>query len=109
MLDARRMEVYTAVFDADGKEVMPTCACVLEENSFQEWLGKGSVLFVGDGVEKFRSLVHHKAASFDTGFLPSADHMASLAEEAFRQERSEDVAYFEPFYLKDFVATTPRK
>ena len=103
MIDARRMEVYSAVFDHLGKQIRETQAEILNESSFSNYLEKGKVHFIGNGVEKFRTLQPHSNAVFWDGKLPSAKEMCSIAEEKFNKNDFEDVAYFEPFYLKDFV------
>lgn len=103
LLDARRMEVYTAGFDSDKQEISETQAKILDENSFDDYLEKGVVCFIGDGVEKFREVCTHKNARFIVDKLPSAREMAGLAYEKFLEEDFEDVAYFEPYYLKDFL------
>lgn len=104
MLDARRMEVYSAVFNADVKEIRETKAEVLDENSFIEFLEKDKVVFIGDGVEKFEAICNHANAEFIPKKLPSAAEMCSLAEAKYKISDTEDVAYFEPYYLKDFIA-----
>ena len=103
MLDARRMEVYSAAFDLDKEQVRATEAEILNEASFTEYLEKGKVFFLGDGAEKFKSLCSHKNAIFLDDKFPSANQMASLAEINYKKSDIEDVAYFEPYYLKDFV------
>lgn len=103
LLDARRMEVYTAGFDADKEQILETQAKILEETSFEEYLEKGIVSFIGDGVEKFEKVCTHKNARFILRKLPSAKEMAGLAYIKFLEEDFEDVAYFEPYYLKDFL------
>lgn len=104
LLDARRMEVYTAGFDSKMKPIFETRAEILEENSFAEYLDKGVVNFIGNGVEKFKNICQHKNAQFIEGKLPSAVEMPALAYQKFQHEDFEDVAYFEPYYLKDFKA-----
>jgi len=104
MLDARRMEVYSAVYSSDKKEIRETKAEILTDQSFAEYLEKGKVTFIGSGVEKFKSLCTHPNAIFIDDKNPSAQEMAFLAEEKFKQNNFEDVAYFEPYYLKDFIA-----
>lgn len=104
MLDARRMEVYTAGFTAIVQPVFDTRAQILDDASFEEELKQGKVSFIGNGVEKFKEICNHENAVFIEGKSPSAKQMVSLAEEKFRKEAFEDVAYFEPFYLKDFMA-----
>ncbi|HET8809017.1 MAG TPA: tRNA (adenosine(37)-N6)-threonylcarbamoyltransferase complex dimerization subunit type 1 TsaB [Flavobacteriaceae bacterium] len=103
MLDARRMEVYSAIFDHQGNQIREIQAEVLNETSFLEYLEKGKVHFIGDGVEKFKTVQSHANAVFWDGKLPSSKEMATIAEEKFHRSDFEDVAYFEPFYLKDFV------
>ena len=107
MLDARRMEVYTAVYTPDGERITPVEARVVDASSFEEYLSQGPVLFVGDGAMKCREVIGHPNARF-LAAEPLASNMASLAEAAFRAGRFENLAYFEPFYLKDFVATVSR-
>ncbi len=105
MLDARRMEVYSAIYTAENKnKIRKTKAEILDENSFSEYLEKGIVYFLGDGVEKFKGICTHKNAVFVEGKLPSANEMGKLAEEKYKKSDIEDVAYFEPYYLKDFIA-----
>lgn len=104
MLDARRMEVYSAVFNANYEEVRETRAEVLNKDSFSEFLDKGSVVFMGNGVEKFRDLTEHPNATYLIDAMPSAREMASMAESKYKKSDIEDVAYFEPYYLKDFIS-----
>lgn len=108
MIDARRMEVYTAVFSPAGEQLLPVEAKIIGPDSFAEYLEKGPVLFIGDGALKCKDVITHPNASFSEAW-PIASNMASLAEKAFNEGRFEDLAYFEPFYLKDFVATVSRK
>ncbi|WP_037317432.1 tRNA (adenosine(37)-N6)-threonylcarbamoyltransferase complex dimerization subunit type 1 TsaB [Salegentibacter sp. Hel_I_6] len=103
MLDARRMEVYSAVFDAELK-IRETKAEVLDENSFLDYLEKAKTIFIGNGVEKFQEICTHPNAEFMVDKLPSAKEMCSLAEAKYKISDTEDVAYFEPYYLKDFIA-----
>ncbi len=103
MLDARRMEVYTAGFTATYDAVFETRAQILDPSAFQEELERGKVSFIGNGVEKFKEICSHGNAVFIEGKLPSAKEMIFLANEKFQREGFEDVAYFEPFYLKDFM------
>ena len=105
MLDARRMEVYAAIYNAeDKKQLRETRAEVLVEDSFSEYLDLGPVYFIGDGVEKFKTICTHKNAVFIEGKLPSANEMSLLAEKKYKKRDLEDVAYFEPYYLKDFIS-----
>lgn len=108
MIDARRMEVYTAVYGPDGQRLTPVEAKVIDADSFAEYLAQGPVLFIGDGALKCREVLTHPNARFQQAF-PEAAAMAPLAEKAWQEKRFEDLAYFEPFYLKDFVATVSRK
>lgn len=109
MIDARRMEVFTAVYNRDLKEVVPVTAKIIDEHSFAEVLELGRVEFLGDGASKCRSALLHKNAMFSENNYNSAGNMSKLSYEAFTSSKFVDVAYFEPFYLKDFVLTTPKK
>lgn len=108
MIDARRMEVYTAVFSPSGDQLTPVEAKIIGPDSFKEQLEAGPVVFIGDGALKCKDVITHPNASFVEAW-PLAANMARLAQKAFDQNRFEDLAYFEPFYLKDFVATVSRK
>lgn len=108
MIDARRMEVYTAVFSPDGQQLTPTEPKIIDENSFAEQLSEGPVLFVGDAAEKCSTVIQHPNAHF-MQCCPKASAMAIPALKAYKAGKFEDVAYFEPFYLKEFVATTSKK
>ena len=103
MTDARRKEVYTAVFDKNLKMISTTEAKILDENSFEE-LKEKKVIFVGDGAEKAKNILNLPSAEFRPEILPSAKFMTTLGYQKYLQKEFEDVAYFEPFYLKDFVA-----
>jgi tRNA threonylcarbamoyladenosine biosynthesis protein TsaB len=109
MLDARRMEVYSALFDHTGKQIRETRAEIINENSFAEFLNKQQVVFAGDGAGKCKAILEmHPNAVFMDVFQPSAKYMMILAEQKYARKEFEDIAYFEPFYLKDFVAGKPR-
>ena len=108
MVDARRMEVYCAVFFPDGRQRTETRPVVVDASSFSAELAEGPVLFIGDGALKCREILAGPNAFFAEAF-PDARAMAPLAESAWNERRFEDTAYFEPFYLKDFVATVSRK
>lgn len=109
MIDARRMEVYAAVFDHTLNELKATEAVIVDEQSFGDLLKNHKILFAGDGAPKCKEVLsHQKNAFFDDHFHPSAAYMATLSEQKFGQSDFEDVAYFEPFYLKDFVAGIPK-
>lgn len=105
MIDARRMECYTMMV-APGLDVLrPTAADVITEGIFDEYLNRGEVTFIGDGAAKTRPLLgNHPNARFDDSFRLSAEGMIDLAAQRLADDKTEDVAYFEPFYLKDFVA-----
>lgn len=107
MIDARRMEVYAAVFE-NGKQITETAPAIIDENSFAEYLKQGPVLFIGDGAGKCADVIKHQNAHF-CQCHPKASSMLSPAIEAFRKGDFKDVAYFEPFYLKEFVATVSKK
>ena len=108
MVDARRMEVYAAVFTPEGRQLTETKPVIIDGDSFAAELAEGPVLFIGDGALKCRETLTCPNAFFAAAF-PTAMAMAPLAEAAYKEKRFEDVAYFEPFYLKDFVATVSRK
>ena len=103
MLDARRMEVYAAVYDKEHKEIRTIEAQILDEHSFQAFLKAGKVYFIGNGVEKTKEIITHPNAIFIENKLPSANEMARLAYDKYKIGDFENVAYFEPFYLKDFI------
>lgn len=109
MLDARRMEVYAQLFDRALHEVRPIHADVVEADTYQEWLDKRPVYFFGDGAMKCRDVIQHPNAHFLPDIEPLAKNMFPLAEKRIALEQFEDVAYFVPFYLKNFVAKLPRK
>ncbi len=109
MIDARRMEVYTQLFDYELNTLSKINAKIIDEQSFQEELEKHKIHFFGDGAMKCNKAITHKDAIFLENFHPSADYMIPFSEKAFNENNFEDVAYFEPFYLKDFVATIPKK
>ena len=107
MVDARRMEVYTAVF-SQGEQLTGTAPLIVDENSFAEYLEQGTCLFIGDGAGKCADVIRHPNATF-LQCHPKASAMLEPALKAYNEKRFEDVAYFEPFYLKEFVATVSRK
>ncbi|MBD0833461.1 tRNA (adenosine(37)-N6)-threonylcarbamoyltransferase complex dimerization subunit type 1 TsaB [Aestuariibaculum sediminum] len=108
MLDARRMEVYSAIYDANYNEVRKTEAQVLDENAFEDYLNKGKVYFIGSGVEKTKTLIKHPNAIFIDDKFPSASQMGGISDAKYKKSDTEDVAYFEPYYLKDFVVMKPK-
>lgn len=103
MLDARRMEVYSAVFDSNYKQVRDTEAQILDETSFSRYLSQGKVHFIGTGVDKLKTIIDHKNAIYNENKLPSANEMSLLSFRKHEKSDLENVAYFEPYYLKDFV------
>lgn len=109
MIDAKRMEVYTALYDSNGSQVKETTAEIINENSFSEVLESNTVFFYGNGASKCSEFLSSSNAKFIDGIYPSARDMGILSFEAFQKTKFEDLAYFEPYYLKDFVATVPKK
>jgi len=109
MIDARRMEVYTALFDIDNQKIKETTAMIVKENSFDSFLKKAQVVFAGDGAEKCRTLLKHQNALFLDRFDHSASYMIDIVQQAYSNNNFEDLAYFEPYYLKDLIVTTPKR
>ena len=109
LLDARRMEVYSAVFDANYHQLREILAEVIDEHSFVDFLNKGKVYFLGDGAEKCNTLIKHENAVFLNNHFPSSKQMVELSYNKYKKNDIEDVAYFEPFYLKDFLLTKSKK
>ncbi|MBC7565621.1 MAG: tRNA (adenosine(37)-N6)-threonylcarbamoyltransferase complex dimerization subunit type 1 TsaB [Pedobacter sp.] len=108
MIDARRMEVFTSVFDCTLTMVQDVSAKIIDEQSFLSELSQGQIMFIGDGAEKCKAAITHPNAAFSTENFNSAVNMSELSFEAFSNTRFEDLAYFEPFYLKEFLLTTPK-
>jgi len=104
MLDARRMEVYATVFSYGYEQIRETEAEILSENSFIDYLQEDEVWFIGNGVSKFSEICGHKNANFILNKLPSANEMVILSFHKFSNKDFENVNYFAPYYLKDFVA-----
>lgn len=109
MLDARRMEVYSAFYDHNNEKKKDIAADIIDENSYQDILDARKVFFFGNGADKCREFIKHENAEFIADIFPSAINVMKLSERAFSNQTFEDVAYFEPFYLKDFVALTSKK
>ncbi len=109
MIDARRMEVYAAVYDRSLQMKRKTSADIVDENSYMEFLNEHPVYFFGDGAAKCRGKITHPNAHFIEEISPLARLMSPLAEKAFAKDDFKDVAYFEPFYLKEFVVSKPKK
>lgn len=109
MIDARRMEVYTAAYNPALEAVIEPQAMILDENSYADILESHKVVFMGNGSTKARDVIKHPNAIFIDGVKPVAVDMLALSEKAFRESRFIDVAYSTPLYLKEFQATTPKK
>lgn len=109
MLDARRMEVYYAIYDSSGNTVKKVAADIISENSFRDIDENLKITFFGDGAAKCRNIIKRPNICFDDDFKISASHMHIPALQALKDRNIEDVAYFEPFYLKDFITSIPRK
>jgi len=109
MIDARRMEVYSAIYDSSHRKIRTIKAEIIDESSFQDELDSCKVYFVGDGGSKCKDVIKHENAYFIEDTYPSAIEMAKLSFEKYKKSDIEDVAYFEPFYLKDFVVTPEKK
>ncbi len=108
MLDARRSEVYTALFNFEAVPLTPVSAQIINNKSFEEELISNYMIFFGNGAPKCRHLITVPNAIFLDGFYASARFMSQLAEESYKKNNFENVAYFEPYYLKDFIATVPK-
>jgi tRNA threonylcarbamoyladenosine biosynthesis protein TsaB len=108
MIDARRMEVYTALYNRENAEVKKTEAMIVDEESFDEEIKLNQICFFGDGAEKCRKMLEPKGMIFLEGIKPDANGMAILSHTKFIEKDVEDLAYFEPFYLKDFIAGVPK-
>lgn len=108
VLDARRMEVYSAIFDSQLNQVRETKAEIIDEQSFEAYIGSTSVHFLGSGAEKIKGIFNSKNLTFHLDVVPSAKEMALISFDKFKNKDFEDVAYFEPYYLKDFVLQTKK-
>ena len=108
MLDARRMEVYAALYDSALQTVRPVAAEVIDASSYASFLSEGKVCFFGNGADKCKSLLTAPNACFIDSVSPLATGMIPLSLRAFAAHRFENVAYFEPFYLKEFQATVAK-
>ncbi len=108
MIDARRMEVYAAIYNSNLEEINPTQAIVIDEHSFEEQLNQGQIIFIGNGAAKCKSTITHSNAVFVDDVKCSALGLGKPAYQLFLEKKFEDTAYFEPFYLKDFVGTVPK-
>ncbi len=108
MIDARRMEVYTALYNSKGEELKPVSAEIIEEDFLADYLEDNKIMFFGNGAEKCKAQITHSNAIFDGPKKTSAQFMQKLTQEKYNKKEFEDVAYFEPFYLKNFIATIPK-
>jgi tRNA threonylcarbamoyladenosine biosynthesis protein TsaB len=109
MIDARRMEVYNALFTPDAKMLRETSADIITGSSYSDRLETEKIIFFGNGADKCRSAITSTNAIFAEGFSLSASYLHKPSVNALREKRFEDVAYFEPYYLKEFIATIPKK
>lgn len=109
MIDARRMEVFTALYDQHLAQVLPVSASIIDEHAYQEQLKNHQITFIGDGAMKCSDSIISPNAQFSALAFNSASHMSKLAFDAFKRQEFADVAYFEPYYLKDFVVTQAKK
>jgi tRNA threonylcarbamoyladenosine biosynthesis protein TsaB len=109
MLDARRMEVYYAIYDSSGKMIKDISAEIIDAETFSGFPESQKIIFFGDGALKCKEVINRKTAIFAEDFRMSAAHMLNPVNEAYSKNQFEDVAYFEPFYLKDFITSKPRK
>ncbi len=109
MIDARRMEVFNALYTTDGNVIRETAADIIDESSFRDILDEKKIIFFGNGAEKCRAILNHPNAIIADGFNLSASYLHTLSVNALKNKQFEDVAYFEPYYLKEFIATIPRK
>lgn len=109
LLDARRMEVYSAVFNTNQEEIRETKAEIIDANSFSDFAELGTVLLLGSGAKKCQDILVHPNFNFDIEAIPSANEMSNLSYNKFLKQDFEDLAYFEPFYLKDFIMQKKKK
>jgi len=109
MIDARRMEVYNAIYDSQGKTEKEVSADIITEDSFAEIPEYKKIIFFGNGAVKCKQVIKRKNVYFADDFRISASHMQKPVYQAIASQEFENVAYFEPFYLKDFITTIPRK
>ena len=106
MLDARRMEVYCAIFDVLGNEITPTEAKIIDKNSFDTLLQNNTICFFGEGASKCKQIILHQNAFFLANVFPDAISLGKYAYQNFINQNYENLAYFEPYYLKEFVNNT---
>ncbi|MFT7114140.1 MAG: tRNA threonylcarbamoyladenosine biosynthesis protein TsaB [Candidatus Azotimanducaceae bacterium] len=109
MIDARRMEVYTCLFDGNSIERTKTDALIIDASSFSEELNNQEIVFIGDGADKCEAVIKHDNAKFIKDFFPEAKYLASPAQKKFVEKQFENLAYFEPYYFKQFQALKSKK
>ena len=109
MIDARRMEVYTALFNENLQNILPTQPKIIDETFLQNELKKSKIIFCGNGAEKCKEIIKHENAVFLDNVIPLCINMITDAEKKFESKNFENTAYFEPFYAKEFMTTTPKK
>lgn len=109
MIDARRMEVYTALFDTELNRLSPTEAKIIDQGAFEDILRESKIIFCGDGADKCKGAIQDENAVFVDNVVPLSENMVKLAEDKFGRGDFVDTAYFEPFYLKEFFGTKPKK
>jgi len=108
MIDARRLEVYCLLAEKSGKILEATYAKIIEEDAFSTYLNKGKILFFGDGADKCKTIIRNENAIFIDDIIPSAKEIGEMAEVKFQKGDFEDLAYYEPFYLKEFRIAKPK-
>jgi tRNA threonylcarbamoyladenosine biosynthesis protein TsaB len=109
MIDARRMEVFSCLYKTSGEEKEPISAKIIDAVTYTSYLQTTKIYFFGSGMEKCRQFLSHPNACFLDEIYPHTAAMAALSEEKYQEKKFENLAYFEPFYLKEFVATVPKK
>ncbi|BFP40086.1 tRNA (adenosine(37)-N6)-threonylcarbamoyltransferase complex dimerization subunit type 1 TsaB [Flavobacteriaceae bacterium GF1] len=109
LIDARRMEVYSAVFDSTYTEIRETRAEIINESSFSDYMTVPRIHLIGNGAEKCRGVLSHENIHIDGSIVPSAKEMVTIAAKKYETKDFEDTAYFEPYYLKDFVLQSRKK
>lgn len=109
MIDARRMEVFSCLYMYSGIEKEPISAKIIDPGTYSDYLQSAQIYFFGSGMDKCREILSHPNAILLDGIYPNASSLAALSEEKYRNSQFENLAYFEPFYLKEFIATIPKK
>jgi tRNA threonylcarbamoyladenosine biosynthesis protein TsaB len=109
MLDARRMEVYYAIYDSEGNKIKDIAAEIISNDTFIDFPESRKIVFFGDGAMKCKEVINRANALFVTDYSISASHMLKPVLKSYEDQLFEDVAYFEPLYLKDFIVSKPRK